>query len=85
MDFFKRKACVNIQNVYTRCFLYAVECGVYEIHKNQHPDRKSHYDNDKFKQEIPAIKYVNFEYCNLPMEIEDDVNNSIEEYEKKHK
>ena len=28
------------------------------------------------------MKYVNFEYCNFPMEINDGVNNSIEEFER---
>ena len=50
--------------------------------KKQHPKRKSHYDNDIFKNEIPTIKYVNFEHSNFPMEIDDDENNEIEEFEK---
>ena len=56
-----QRACVNIKNDDTRCFMYAVQCGVYEIYKNPHPERQSYYDNDKFEKEIPAIKYVNFE------------------------
>ena len=50
--------------------------------EKQHPERKSHYDNDRFKKEIPAIKYVNFEYSNFPMEIDDDIHSSIEELEQ---
>ena len=73
---------MNIQNDDDKCFMYAVQCGVYEVDKKQPPERKSHYDNDRFKKEIPAIKDVNFEYCNFPMEIDDDINNSIEEFEK---
>ena len=61
--------------------MYAVQCGVYEIYKNPHPERQSYYDNDKFKKEIAAITYVNFDHCNFPMEIDDDVNHSIEEFE----
>ena len=34
------------------------------------------------KQEIPAIKYVNFGHCNFPMEIDDDEINEIAEFEK---
>ena len=51
----------------------------YMKYAKQHPERKSHCDNDIFN-EIQAIKYVNFEYCNFPMEIDDDVNNSTEEF-----
>ena len=43
-----KKACLNIQNYDSTCFMYAVQCGVYEIYKKPHPERKSHYDNDKF-------------------------------------
>jgi len=60
--------------------MYAVQCGEYEIYKKQHPET-THYDNDRFNKQIPAIKYVNFEYCNFPMEIDDDINNSKEEFE----
>ena len=77
-----KEACINIQDDGNRCFMYVVQAGVYEICKKQHADRKSHYDNDRFKKEIPAIKYVNFEHCSFPMEIDDDENNSIEEFEK---
>ena len=38
--------------------MYAIQCGVYEIYKKPHPERKTHYDNDEFKKEIPAIQYV---------------------------
>ena len=62
--------------------MYAVQCGVYEIYNKPHPERQGYYNNDKFKKEIPASKYVNFDNCNFPMEIDDDVNNSIEEFEK---
>ena len=65
-----------------KCFMYAVQCGVYEIYNKPHPERHGYYNNDKFKKEIPASKYVNFDNCNFPMEIDDDVNNSIEEFEK---
>ena len=30
-----KKACVNIQNDDSKCFMYAVQCGVYEIYKKQ--------------------------------------------------
>ena len=33
-------------------------------------------------KDIPSSKYVNSDSCNFPMEIDDDVNNSIEEFEK---
>ena len=46
------------------------------------PRKKTHYDNDKLKKEIPAIQYVNFEHCNCPMEIDDNEINEIEEFEK---
>ena len=59
-----------------------VQCGVYEIYKKPHLERESQYDNDRFKNEIPAVQYLNFEHCNLPMEIDDDENNEIEEFEK---
>ena len=49
---------------------------------NEHPERKSYYDNNRFKEEIPAIKNVNFECCNFRVEIDDDVNSSIQEFEK---
>ena len=62
-----KKACVNIQSDDNTCFMYVVQCGVYEIYNKPHPERKTHYDNDKFKKEIPAIEYVNFEHCNFPM------------------
>ena len=62
--------------------MYAVQCRVYEIYKKQHPERKSHYDNDRFGKGIPAFKYANFEYCNFPMEIDDDINISIEEFKE---
>ena len=57
------------------CVRFNVEYMKYT--KNNFLKEKSYYDNDKFKQEIPPIKYVNFEYCNFPMEIDDDVNTSI--------
>ena len=53
----------------------------YEIYKKQHPERKSHYDIDWCKK-IPAIRYVNFEHWNFPVEIDDDENNEFEEFEK---
>ena len=39
------------------------------------------YKKTTSKKKI-TIKYVNFEHCNFPMEIDDDENNSIEEFEK---
>ena len=48
----------------------------------EHPERQSHYDNASFKKQTPAIQYVNFEYCNFPMEIDDDIDNSIGEFDK---
>ena len=45
-----KTACINIHNDDTRCFRYAVRCGVYEIYKKPHPERKSHHDNEKFKK-----------------------------------
>jgi len=45
-----------------------------------YPERQSNYDNDKFRKEAPAIKSV-IEFCNFQMEINDDENNSIEEFE----
>ena len=77
-----KKTCINIQNDDNRCFMYAVQCWVYEIYKKPHPERKTHYDNDKVKKEIAAIQYVNFEHCNFPMEVDDDESNEIEEFEK---
>ena len=77
-----KKACINIQNDDNKCFMYAVQCGVYEIHKKPHPETKSHYENDKSKNEIPAVQQVNFEHCNFLMEIDDDESNEIEEFEK---
>ena len=38
-----------------RRFMYAVQCGVYEIYKKQHPERKSHYDNDRFKKKYQQL------------------------------
>ena len=76
------KACINIKNEDDKCFMYAVQCGVYEIYNKAHPERQSHYNNDRFKKDIPSSKYVNFDSRNFPMEIDDDVNNSIEEFEK---
>ena len=38
-----KKACINIQNDDSKCFQYAVQCGVYDIHKIAHPERMSHY------------------------------------------
>ena len=73
-----KKACTDIQNDDNRCFMSAVQCGVYEIYRKQHPERKSHYHDDRFKKEVPAIKYVNFEYCNFHMEIDDDESSSID-------
>jgi len=35
------------------------------------------------KEGIPAIKYVNFEHSHFPMEINQNGNNEIEEFEKK--
>ena len=67
--FLNTKACISIQNDANRCFMYAVQCGVYEIYKKPHPERKTHYDHDKFKKEIRAIEYVNFEHCYFPMEM----------------
>ena len=63
-------------------FYVCVQCGTYEIYKKQHAERQSHYDNGRFKKEIPAIRYVNFEHWNFPMEIDDDGNNEVEEFEK---
>jgi len=57
--------------------MYEVQCGIYEIYKKQHPEIKSHYDNDRFKKGKPAIKYVNFEHWNFPMEIDDDESHEI--------
>ena len=59
-----KKACRNTQNDDNNCFMYDVQCGVYEVYKKQHPEIKSRYDNDKFK-EIPAVQYVNFEHCDF--------------------
>ena len=64
--------------------MYAVQCGVYGIYNKPHPERQWYYNNDKVIKEIPTSKYVNFENCNFPTEIDDD-NNSIEEFEKKRK
>ena len=77
-----KKGCINVQNDYNICCMYAFQCGVYEVYKKQHPERISHYDNDRSKKEIPAITFVNFEHCNLLMEIDDDINNSVEEFER---
>ena len=54
---------------------------IWNIQK-QHPERKSHYDNDRFNIIIPTIEYVNFEHYNFHLEIDDDENNEIEEFEK---
>ena len=35
-----------------------------------------------YSKKTPAIKYVNFEHSNFPIEIDDDENNEIEEWEK---
>ena len=51
-----KKACINIQNDDDKCFMYAVQCGVYEIYNKPHPERQGYYHNDKFKKEIHAIK-----------------------------
>ena len=45
------------------------------------PRKKTHYDNDKFVKEIPAIQYVNVEHCNFLMEVDDDEISEIEEFE----
>ena len=65
-----------------KCFMYDVQCGVYEIYNKPHPARKAQYNNDKFKKEIPIRKYINFDNCNFLWNIDDDVTNSIEELEK---
>jgi len=41
---------MNIQNDDNKCLMYAVQCGVYEIYKKPHQERKSHYDKDKLKK-----------------------------------
>ena len=33
--------------------------------------------NDRFKKEIPAMKFVDFEHCHFPMETDDDEHNEI--------
>ena len=38
-----KKACINIQNEDNKCFLYAVQCGVYNISSKDHPQRMYHY------------------------------------------
>jgi len=58
--------------------MYAVQCRVYEIYKNNlHKGKHIMIVIDSKK--IPAIKYVNFRHCNLPVGIDDDENNDIEE------
>ena len=34
-----KKACINIQNDDNKCFMYAVQCGVYEVYKKPHPEQ----------------------------------------------
>ena len=38
-----KKACINIKNEDNKCFKYAVQCGVFERYKKDHPERVSHY------------------------------------------
>ena len=32
-----------------KCFMYAVQCGVYEIYNKPHPEIKSYYNKEKFE------------------------------------
>ena len=79
-----KKACINIKNDDNKCFMFYVCGAMWSIWNIQEitPRKKTHYDNDKFKKEIPAIKYVNFEHWSFPMEIDDDEINEIDEFEK---
>ena len=45
-----KKDGVNIKNDDDKCFMYAVQCGVYEIYNKPHPERQGYYSNDKFKK-----------------------------------
>ena len=39
-----KKACINIQNKDDRCFMYSVQCGIYKVYQEDHPERVSHYN-----------------------------------------
>ena len=38
-----KKACVNIKNEDNKCLKYSIQCGIYKIYDNEHPERDYHY------------------------------------------
>ena len=38
-----KKACVNIKNEDNKCLKYSIQCGIYKIYDNLHPEKEYHY------------------------------------------
>ena len=38
-----KKACVNIKNEDNKCLKYSIQCGIYKIYDNLHPEKECHY------------------------------------------
>ena len=66
-----KKACINIQNEDNKCFLFAVQCGVYNISSKDHPQRMYHY-----KKVVDDLNWngVNFPTSNIDIDTFEENN-----------
>ena len=66
-------ACINIKNDDNRCLKYSIQCGVFNISDNSHPERISHYN--KLTDNV-----INWEHMKYPAG-----NNDIDKLEQNNK
>ena len=65
------KACINIKNEDDECFKYSIQCGFYEVYKNEHPEKIYHYKKIEDKLDWSMLSF--------PFKL-----NDIDKFEKKN-